>query len=111
MRDDEHRGESREVQVPLFTFLGAQAGEGHSDRLPVDGPRFGPAAQSAAVPRVIVLRVIPPVRIVAALEKRAAIDRYELRKARMHAGAVQALVVVLPEDLPVALDGLVEAVP
>ena len=52
----------------------------------------------------------PATRIVARLQQRPPEDRHQLRELGMYAGAVQALVVVLPEHLPVALDELARAV-
>src|SRR5580704_16364519 len=55
--------------------------------------------------------MVLPARIIAPLQQRTTENRYQLREARMHAWTVQALVVIFPEHLPVALDGLRDAVP
>ncbi len=47
-------------------------------------------------------------RIIALLQQSPAVDRHQLRQLRMHARAVQALVVVFPEYFPIALHGLVQ---
>src|ERR1700733_1805340 len=44
-----------------------------------------------------------PLRIVALLQQPAAEYRHELGELHVHSRTMQALVVVLPEDLPVAL--------
>ena len=49
-----------------------------------------------------------PLRIVALLQQTATEYRHQLREFRMHAGAVQALVIVFPEYLPVALNGFLQ---
>src|SRR5262249_45214739 len=61
--------------------------------------------------RVGLAGMVLPARIIAWLEQRAPEDGHELRELRVHRGAVEALVVVLPEHLPVALDGLAQAMP
>src|SRR5262249_22189841 len=64
------------------------------------------AAQTADILRIVVSGVILPARIIALLEQCPAEYRHQLREPWMHAGAVQAFVVVLPEHFPVALDRL-----
>src|SRR5689334_24817447 len=50
--------------------------------------------------------MILPTRVIAPLEQRSTEEWHQLREPRMHARAVQALVVVFPEHLPVAPDRL-----
>src|SRR5450631_1805058 len=80
-------------------------------RLAVQRPSRGPTAQSPLELRIGVLCMSAPMRIVAFFQQAASIDRDQLRQQRMHAGAMQALVVVLPKYLPIALDGLDQCVP
>ena len=107
---DEHRGDAGQVEVPGLAVCLADSGEQDADRLAIHRPGLRAAAQATGVFRILIRGVVLPARIVASLQQRATEYGHQLRQLRMHAGTVQALVVVLPEDLPVALDGLFQGV-
>ena len=108
MTDDEHRGQAGEIDVTRPAILLGQPGKWYAHGLTVRRPRGRSCAQTSLVLRIGVRRVPAPLRIVPFLEESPPENRHEARESRMHARTVQALVVILPEDFPVALDSLRE---
>jgi len=58
--------------------------------------------------RIVATGVLHPVRIVSFFQEATAEDGHELHKLQVNSGAMQAFVIVLPENLPVALHRLDE---
>src|SRR5580765_8637264 len=107
---DEYRGHAGKVEVSGLAVCLVHLREQYPDGITVHGPGLRAVAQAARELRILIGGMVLPGRIVTPLEQRAAEDRHQLRKLGVYVGAVQALVVVFPEDLPVALDCLAQRV-
>ena len=104
--DQKYGRQARHVDVAGLAVLLGQAGKWNPRGSTVQRPGRGAAAHSALEFGIGVPGVRAPLRIVLLLEQPASVDRHELRELRMHARTVQTLVIVFPEYLPIALDGL-----
>ena len=110
MADHEHRRQMRRIGLAGRAFGVAQAGEFRAVRAAVLRPRLGARLQRARKFGRIIVGMAFPLRVVVARHQPAAVDRHQLRQMLVHARAVQALVEVFPENLPVAVHDLGEAV-
>ncbi len=111
MRHQVHGRRKRQVLVTELALTRAQTRERHAMRLPVAGPARRPGTQTAAKFRFRASGMFAPVGIILRLHDAAPVDRHQAAQVRMHAGTMQALVVILPQDLPVALHGPILRMP
>src|SRR5262249_29166043 len=110
MPHNECRRQAGHVDLTELPIAGAQLRKRYSDRIALHRPRLRSASDSAAIPRIVVPGVLLPVRIIVLVLQPPPENGHQSRKAWMNSGAMQTLVVVFPEDLPIAGDRLLKAV-
>src|SRR5690348_15781131 len=97
--------------VAAAALLSRQSRKSIGSCSPITRPALGAHAHPALVLRVGAVGVLTPVRIVALSHDAAPIDGHQAGECGMHIGTMQALIVVLPEHLPVALQNRSATVP
>ena len=110
MADDEDRRHAGDIGGAAPALLGGQSLERQAGEPAVRRPGAGAGAQAPLVLRIGIGGGLRPVGVVAFPDDSAAVQGHELAQARVNPRTVQAFVEILPEDLPVALDGLGEHV-